>query len=346
MNLKSTRKFELSLLTVTLGRHICFMGGGSAPAAAPTSTTVTNTNLPDYLQPAVERNVAAAEAATNRPYQAYGGQRTAGFNANQANTQAQTMGLARPGQIGQASTILGAQDVAGAYTPAVGATGAAMGQQWTTPGVAAAYMNPYQQNVTDIAKREATRQSDIQGVASDAQFAKAGAFGGSRQGVVDAERMRNLGIQQQDIQAQGANQAYQQGMGQFNADVGRYMQGAGQLGSLAGQQLGAQQAQAMDLAQVGGQQQGLDLSRLGAQGQVGQQQQALTQQQQDISYQDFLNQRDYAKQQANYMAGIIHGTPVTAQSNVTGYQAPPSMAGQVAGLGIAGLGAYNAMNKS
>ena len=345
MKLTSTKKFELSLLTVTIGRNICFMGGGSAPAA-PTSTTVTNTNLPDYLQPAVERNVAAAEAATNRPYQAYGGQRTAGFNANQVGTQAATMGLARPGQIGQASNILGAQDVVGAFNPAVGATGAAMGRQWTTPGVASSYMNPYQQNVTDIAKREATRQSDIQGVSSDAQFAKAGAFGGSRQGVVDAERQRNLAQQQNDIQVQGANQAYQQGMGQFNTDVDRYMHGAGQLGTLAEQQLGAGQVQAMDLATVGGQQQGLDLSRLGAQGAVGQQQQGLTQQQQDIAYQDFLNQRDYAKQQANYMAGIVRGTPVTAQSNVTGYQAPPSVAGQIAGLGIAGLGAYNAATRS
>ena len=311
MKLTSQEKFDRQLDTIRIGRNICF-GGGSAPAPAPSSTTVTQTNLPAYLQPYVERNVQQAEAATNTPYQTYGGQRTAGFNPTQTTAQ---------------GTITGMQNQDPTFNAAQGATQGVMNKSWTDPGVAAQFMNPYQQNVTDIAKREAQRQSDIQGVGTDAQFAKAGAFGGSRQGVVDAERMRNLSQQQNDIQMQGANQAYQQGANQFNNQNQTQLAAGAQSATMAGQQQGA------DL--------GLSQAQLG----VGQQQQALTQQQQDVAYQDFLNQRDYSKQQANYMAGIIHGTPVTAQSNVTGYQAPPNMTGQIAGLGIAGLGAYNAATK-
>jgi hypothetical protein len=90
-------------------------------------------------------------------------------------------------------------------------------------------MNPYQQNVTDIGKREAARQSSILGTQQAGQATQAGAFGGSRFGIQQAERERNLGQQMSDIQAQGSNAAFQQAQQQFNADQARRMQ-AQQLG--------------------------------------------------------------------------------------------------------------------
>lgn len=284
-------------------------GGGSSPApAAPTNQTVTQTNLPAYLEPYVTRNVASAEAAAGTPYQAYEGQRLAGFNPNQQQTQAGIMGLQTPGQYGQAAQT----------------TQGLMGSSWTDPGMAAQFMDPYQQNVTDIAKREAARQSNIQGTYDASKFGSAGAFGGYRQGVVDSERERNLSQQQADIQAQGSNQAYQQGVQQYNTQNQMH--------------LGA----AQQLAGLGGQQQAADLARLGAQTTTGQQQQQLTQQQLTQQYQDFLTQRDYPKEQVNWMSGILHGTPMpaTPSSQQASYQAAPNAASQLAGLGIAGLGAY------
>jgi hypothetical protein len=91
-------------------------------------------------------------------------------------------------------------------------------------GQAASYMNPYQQQVTDIQKREAQRQAGIASTQRGAQAAGAGAFGGSRQAIMDAEAARNLGTQMNDIQAQGSNAAYQQAMAQFNADQARQLQ--------------------------------------------------------------------------------------------------------------------------
>jgi hypothetical protein len=93
-------------------------------------------------------------------------------------------------------------------------------------GQAASYMNPYQQQVTDIQKREAQRQAGIASTQRGAQAAGAGAFGGSRQAIMDAEAARNLGTQMNDIQAQGSNAAYQQAMAQFNADQARALQAA------------------------------------------------------------------------------------------------------------------------
>lgn len=309
MKLRSENRFERRLETTRVGRHVCYGSGGGS--SAPSSTTTTTSNLPSYLQPYVERNIGAAEGIAGQAYTPYGGQRIAEFNPNQMGTQANVMGMQTPGQ----------------FVPAGAATANVMGASWADPRVSAAFMNPYQQNVTDIAKREAARQSDIQGTQSGAQFAKAGAFGGSRQGIAEAERQRNLAQQMGDIQMQGSNQAYQQGMGQFNVQQQQRL------------------AAAQQLAGLGTQQQQADLARFGAQAGVGGQQQALEQQKMSQAYQDFINQRDYGKQQAGWMSSMLHGTPAPTDTSTQTYTPPPNVAGQVAGLGIAGVGAYNAANK-
>jgi len=97
-------------------------------------------------------------------------------------------------------------------------------KNFTDAGIASLYMNPYQQQVTDIQKREAIRQSAAAGTQQQAQAAQAGAFGGSRDAIMRAERERNLATQMNDIQAQGSNAAYGQGMAQFNADQARQLQ--------------------------------------------------------------------------------------------------------------------------
>jgi hypothetical protein len=79
-------------------------------------------------------------------------------------------------------------------------------------------MSPYMQNVVDIQKREATRQSGIQGTQQQAQAAQAGAFGGGRDAIMRAERERNLNQQMGDIQAQGSQAAFQNAQQQFNTE--------------------------------------------------------------------------------------------------------------------------------
>lgn len=86
------------------------------------------------------------------------------------------------------------------------------------------YMSPYMQNVVDVQQREAQRQADIAGTSRGAQAVRSGAFGGSRQAVMDAEAARNLATQKGDIQAMGLQGAYQQAQQQFNADQARQLQ--------------------------------------------------------------------------------------------------------------------------
>jgi hypothetical protein len=85
-------------------------------------------------------------------------------------------------------------------------------------GTAEAYMSPYMQQVVDIQKREAARQSAIQGTQQQADAVQRGAFGGTRDAIMRAERERNLSQQMGDIQAAGSQAAFQQAQQQFNTE--------------------------------------------------------------------------------------------------------------------------------
>jgi len=88
-----------------------------------------------------------------------------------------------------------------------GAMDAYKSPQAYTQGLGA-FMSPYYQNVVDVQKREAARQSGIQGTQQQAQATQAGAFGGGRDAIMRAERERNLATQMGDIQARGSQAAF------------------------------------------------------------------------------------------------------------------------------------------
>lgn len=131
---------------------------------------------------------------------------------------------------------------------AVGATGA------YDPNAVGAYMNPYQQLVTQNLLKEFERQKDIQGQQLASQAVRAGAFGGTREGVQRAEMERNLSdvMARQVAQdyAQNFGQAQQAAMSNFEAQQQRSLNAAQQLAGI-GAQLGGQAAQTTQLQQAG-----------------------------------------------------------------------------------------------
>ena len=91
-----------------------------------------------------------------------------------------------------------------------------VGTKSFTTAAAQAGMSPYMQSVVGIQQREAQRQADIAGTERSAKAVQSGAFGGSRQAIMDAEAARNLEQQKGDIQAQGSQKAYEDAQQQFN----------------------------------------------------------------------------------------------------------------------------------
>lgn len=294
--------------------------GKDSPQQQPSSQSVSQTSIPEYARPYVERMLGKAEAYSSTPYQSYDKNRIAGFSPMQEQAFGQVQNLQPSQQLGAGSQLAGAAGLGSLMA------GQNYAQQATNPGAMQAYMSPYIQGALAPQLQEARRQSDISGLQNIGQAAKAGAFGGSRFGLQEAERQRNLGTLQNQIYGTGLQNAFQnaQQAQQFGATLG--LQGMGQglqaastLGQLGQAQFGQQKDIINALQNAGAAQQGLEQQRLSQ------------------DYQDFMAQRDYPKQQLAFMSDMLRGLPLSQAAQQT-YQAPPSILSQAAGLGFLGKG--------
>tara|TARA_R100000995_G_scaffold9803_3_gene4140 strand:+ start:857 stop:2041 length:1185 start_codon:yes stop_codon:yes gene_type:complete len=245
------------------------MGGGSGGSSAPTEQTVYSESLPPYVEPYFTRLLQRSEAESLQPYTPYGASRIAYFSPDELSAQAMTRGYAQAGtpeQFTQAQNILGGIDTsrdsqyaAGTFDTGYDPSVRTSGYQANVPTQGyqpigfeqniSRFMSPYQQAVTDVAKREAIRTSDIQGEQTRGQAAQAGGLGGYREAILQAERERNLGQRLDDLQVTGGQRAF----------------------DAATRQLGLERAADLGAAQFGLQQEGL-------QEQAGQRQEQLQQQ--------------------------------------------------------------------
>ena len=305
-------------------------GGGSSPAPAPTTQTVSQTNIPPELMPYATANLGQAAALTDinqNPYQQYQGNRIAGFNPLQTQSLNSVQNMQASPSIGAGMGMAGAAGIGSLNA------GGNYNRMATDPNAMQAFMSPYAQAAINPTLQENQRQFDVASTGRQAAAARSGAFGGSRQAIEQSEAQRNLGTLQSNTQAQGMQNAFQQAQQaqQYGANLG--LQGYGQanqaaqnLGALGmqnyQQNMGIAQAQALGGAQV-----------------QAQEQQGLSQQ-----YQDFLNQQNYPYKQLGFMNDLIRGTPTSGGAQ-TMYQAPPSQMSQTVGLlgGLGSLaGAYSA----
>lgn len=239
---------------------------------------------------------------------------------NTALTTAAGLGSYQPFLDAAASQIAGGLGQLGNAATQFQATTAA-----PTMAEISTYMNPYQQAVIDEIKSQFAQQSDL----AKAQAVKAGAFGGGREGVLQAELGKKEA--QTIAQAQAANfaqalqqaqqqRAFQQqaaqgigGLGVAQAQLGQGLAGLGQLGETLGQ--------ATSQFQFG----------------LGEAQRQLGQQEEDIGYQAALQKAYEPYQRLGFLSDIYKGAPTSQQvlSTVTAPSVSPLV--QAAGLGIAGL---------
>jgi hypothetical protein len=343
-----------SLLSWLTGKQfIMYMGGGGG--GGPSTTYSQTSNIPEYAQPYVEQMLGAGQKEifntdaegnpTNiKPYKPFSNDPSkyfAGFSPMQQQAQKQAQNMKVTPETGAATGMTAAAGMGALgtqYNP-MGAYSQQFGQQQANQ-----YMNPYMQNVVNIQQSAAQRQADIARTGRNAQATQAGAFGGSRQAIMDAEANRALADQQGAIQAQGLNTAFSQAQQQFNADQAARMQaqqaniGQQQFGAtlgMQGLQTGLQAAG--QLGQLGqnvyGQQMGINQ----LQNQYGAQQQQLEQSKINQQIQDYATGQQYPMLQLANMNALTRGLPMQAATTQV-YQAAPSAASQLAGLGLAGYG--------
>lgn len=222
------------------------MGGGGG---GPTSSTVTQTNLPEYAQPYFENLLSRTQGESYREYTPYEGERLAGFTPEEQVVQQEVLGMQTPGQFGTATDLVGAAGVGAGEQATIGAdygqramttglsaldygaqgagvgqagSGAAtrLGQQAATAGQdysqmatdptsVQSYMSPYMQNVVEAQKAEAIRDAQKTQLGASLGSARQGTYGGARQLLAQTERERNLGSQLANIQATGSQKAFE-----------------------------------------------------------------------------------------------------------------------------------------
>ena len=286
-----------------------FGGGGGGGSQSPQEVTTTQTNLPPYVQPQFERLLRRGEAESLQGYTPYGGQRLAFFSPDELAAQAMTRGYAMSGTPSQFSD----------------AESRIQNQMGFQEGIDT-FMSPYQQAVTDVAKREAIRQSEARGDQIGSKAALSGGLGGYREAILQAEREKNLGQQLDDLQVRGSQAAFDRAANQFNRDQMMNLQSANFLRGLGG-----------DINRDA-------MARIGALQGIGSQQRALQQAAFDTGYQDFLRQQDFDKQQLGFFSNLLRGVPVQPQQNISTFQQQPGLFQQALGLGLGGLGLYRGLS--
>ena len=165
----------------------------------------------------------------------------------------------------------------------------------------AAYQSPYQQQVIDLAMQDIQRQADIARGGAQERAIRAGAFGGSRSAILEAESQRPY-AEQMARTAAGLRQAgFEQAQRAAERDIAR-QQELGIFGAGQAQQRALQQAQL-------GQQAGIFGAELGQQRRM--QQAALEQQRQlaglDIAGRAALRQPELEMQARAQRAGLLGG---------------------------------------
>lgn len=209
----------------------------------------------------------------------------------------------------------------GAYMPYMqqASQGLTTAMQRAGPGAISEFMSPYQQQVIDVATQNIQRQGDIARQNMQAQAVKAGAFGGSREGVQRAALERVLADTKNASITNLLNQGYQTAAEQALRSAqltGQLAQGIGTLG---------QQMQSM------GQQ---DVSFLYG---LGQQQQGQQQRELDALRASQLQSAYQPYQQLAFLSDIYKGAPSSQMSFTTQMAPAPSPFQQMAGLVTGGV---------
>jgi hypothetical protein len=244
------------------------VGGEGAGTVDPNSTigqvAGTESSLSNWAGDYVVDLLGQGKALGNQEYQAYEGPISAGASDLQD----------------QAFTGVGSLDQG------------TMGVQDFTAADATAGMNPYLMASLNPQLDEARRQSEISRVANAGRMTKAGAFGGSRQALMDMEGQRGLQANLADITGRGYKDAYDVARDQFNkTQTARNAYGFDVLN---------------EQQEAGATQRGIESEGMAA------------------DYAQFSEERQFPYTQVQYMKSLLQGLPLEAQTQ--SYIAPSSAA--------------------
>lgn len=190
--------------------------------------------LSEWAGPYVTQMLGKTQALSETPYQTFQGPLTAAESPLQRQYFQGLGQIGFPGQLGQTFSASGAPSL-----PNYMGTGLAPTAGATSPtGIASQYMNPYLSAVLAPQLSELQRQAQIAQTNTASRLTGSGAYGGSRQAIMDAELQRNLLQEANKAIGTGYATAYDKAMDQFNREQQQGMGLAGLLSSAGAAQRG------------------------------------------------------------------------------------------------------------
>ena len=282
------------------------------------STVVQATSIPEELKPFVTEVLESSQQQFQddiaKGYTPFTGKTTADFTPEELQSMDRITGLA------------GVVDPYIREAEGISRQGA---REFTGDEVQK-YMSPYQQAVTDIEKREATRNFEgniLPRLEAQAVLQGGGQSGlGSRAAIELSEAQRNQAQLLADIQAKGQQTAYRDAQGLFANQLAREQQLASNLGTTG-----------TALFQSG-------LAEAGALEGVGANKRSQEQNLLDEAFFRFKEEEAYPQQQLAEYTQNVYGNPVlgtpSRTSTTTGTPFQPSTGQNLLGLGLTGLNIY------
>jgi hypothetical protein len=289
----------------------------SNKASKSANDAINASKEPGYLQDAEQTATDIGKTIANKPYESYGGQRVANLSANEKTASDMASPDSENAQLAK-SNFQQASNLAGQTTS-------------FDPNSYKSFFNPYVKEALDPVAREANLSyaSNLNQIRSNSS--QIGAFGGDRQaiseGVAAGKHEQNIS----DIYGKGYKDAFDTSMNQaiqtWGADNARKLNASQALAAVGG-----------DITQMNSQQIS-DLIR------TGQSQRLLDQAQLDVNYGDFIEKRDWDK---NNLQPLLQSISASKGGNVTTTYSgqKPDTLGQVLGAAATIAGYYGSTPKS
>jgi len=281
----------------------------TTPAATPLGTS-TSSSLSPYAGDYVTNYLGKGQALAEAPYQSFQGPLTAGASDLQNQAFA---GIGAAAQEGYKPT-----------TYQGGTFGAQEAQQ---------YMNPYLSAALNPQLDEMRRQAGITRVADAGRMTQAGAFGGSRQAIMESEGSRNLLDKQGQAIGTGYQTAYDKAVQQFNTEQDRRL--GAEKSTEASRQYSADYGLKSlgDAASLGAVQRGIETEGINA------------------DKTQFEEERDYPLKMVQYQKDLLQGLPITSAATTANTTGISNLSSQILGLQglynqLAGLGQTTATTTS
>ena len=209
----------------------------------------------------------------------------------------------------------------------------------TGVGSIQSYMSPYQSDVIDTTLTEFDRQTQIQKAQQAANtLGTPGAFGGGREGVLQAEFLANQARNRSGIQADLLQKGFQNAVARRQQDLANQQAIAGQQATLGGGLQNLVQQQISGLGRLGGVQQAQNQAVLDAQRQTAQTQ----------AYEPYQRLGTYGSGVASLISGYPGQTQIAQTPNASALQTALGVGTGLAGIygGLTGNNPFAAVGKA